>query len=120
MGTFKPSDETRAILRELHCNLAEEADKKFFDIWESEIADPMAPRMAGSVIANAYMRLAARFAVFGCECVGREPNRDLWLELAKQQFDDAIVDCAESTLKKTLAATPESPQGTTAPEADHG
>lgn len=95
------------MLRELHGNLAQEADKKFFDIWESEIADPMAPRMAGSVIANAYMRLAARFAVFGCECAGREPSRELWLEFAKQQFDDAIADCAESNLKKSLAAAPD-------------
>ena len=94
MSIFKPSDKSRAILRELRGNLAEEAEKKFFDIWEAEVADPLAPRLSGSVIANAYMGIAARFAVFGCECAGREPRLELWLELAKEQFEDAIKHCA--------------------------
>jgi len=103
MAAFQPTDASRALMRELHGNLANKADKIFFDIWESEIADPMAPRLAGSIVANAYMRLAARFAVFGCECAGREPSLELWLALAKQQFEDAISDCAESKVKVALS-----------------
>lgn len=102
-GTFKPTDETRAILKALRNDLGDAADKQFFDVWEAEIADPDAPRMAGSVIASAYMRLAARYGVFGADCAGREPNLQLWLALAEQEFRDAVRDVAESKVRAGLA-----------------
>lgn len=94
--TFTPTDETRAILRKLAAGLADEAEAKFFDVWESEISDPDAPRIAGSIIANAYMRNAARFGVFGAQCAGKEPSLKLWLAIAEEQFNDALHACAKA------------------------
>jgi hypothetical protein len=110
--TFKPTDATRAILKQLNAGIADEAEAKFFEVWESEISDPDAPRIAGSIIAHAYMRNAARFAVFGSQCADREPSLDLWLAVAKEQFDLAVQDC------KTAHAVALSPQGTAEPEGE--
>ena len=93
---FTPTDATRAILKNLRHRLGDDADKEFFDTWEAEISDPDAPRMAGSVVASAYMRLAARYAVFGADCAGREPSLQLWLALAAQEFHDAVKDVANA------------------------
>jgi hypothetical protein len=93
---FTPTDKTRAVLKELAAGLADTAEEKFFEVWEAEISDPDAPRMAGSVIAAAYMRHAARFAIFGAECAGREPSLDLWLAMAKENFIDAQKDVLKS------------------------
>lgn len=96
---FKPTETSRAIMKALSARLGDAADKEFFDAWEAEIADPDAPRMAGSIVAAAYMRLAARYAVFGADCAGREPSLQLWLALAEQNFQDAVkdVETAKST-----------------------
>ena len=94
--TFKPTDAARAILKGLRNRLGDDADKEFFDTWEAEISDPDAPRMAGSIVASAYMRLAARYGVFGANCAGREPNLQLWLVLAEQEFHDAVKDVARA------------------------
>lgn len=104
MSTFRPTEASRALLHELHGHLGEVAEQKFFDIWESEMADPMAPRLAGSIVANSYMRLAARFAVFGCQCANREPSLELWMALAKQQFEDAVRDCSDAQEKSALTS----------------
>lgn len=103
--TFKPTDASREILRTLRNRLGDDADKEFFDIWEAEIADPDAPRMAGSVIASAYMRLAARYAVFGADCAGREPSLQLWLALAEENFRDAVKDVATAKVQAALSST---------------
>lgn len=103
-STFTPTDKTRATLKALRNDLGDAADKQFFDVWEAEIADPDAPRMAGSVIASAYMRLAARYGVFGANCAGREPSLQLWLALAEQEFRDAVKDVAESKIRAGLVA----------------
>jgi hypothetical protein len=93
---FTPTDKTRSVLKELSAGLAEKAESHFFEVWEAEIADPDAPRMAGSVIAAAYMKHAARFAIFGAECAGREPSLELWLAMAKENFIDAQRDVLNS------------------------
>lgn len=104
---FTPADETRAVLKALRSRLGDDADKEFFDVWEAEIADPDAPRMAGSVIASAYMRLAARYAVFGADCAGRDPSLQLWLALAEQEFRDAVRDVAECKVRAALMPEPD-------------
>ncbi len=104
---FTPTDETRAILKALRNRLGDDADKEFFDTWEAEINDPDAPRMAGSVIASAYMRLAARYGVFGADCAGREPSLQLWLAMAEQEFRDAVKDVAESKVRASLLPCPQ-------------
>jgi hypothetical protein len=110
MDTFQPTDTTRAILKRLAAGLADEAEAKFFDVWEAEISDPDAPRVAGSVIANAYMRNAARFGVFGAQCAGKEPSLKLWLAVAEEQFNDALQACAKAN--EIAASGEESPQET--------
>ena len=102
---FTPTDETRAILKALRNRLGDDADKEFFDVWEAEISDSDAPRMAGSVIASAYMRLAARYGVFGADCAGREPSLQLWLALAEQEFRDAVRDIAEAKVRCELTTS---------------
>jgi hypothetical protein len=87
---FTPTDTTRVALKSLAGGLADAAEEKFFEVWEAEINDPDAPRMAGSVIAAAYMKNAARFAVFGARCAGKEPSLKLWLDLARQNYFEAV------------------------------
>lgn len=101
-NTFKPTEQSREILRTLRDRLGDDADKEFFDAWEAEVANPDAPRLAGSIIASAYMRLAARYAVFGADCAGREPSLQLWLALAKENFRDAVKDVAEARVRASL------------------
>lgn len=111
MDTFNPTAATRSALKHLHQGLANEAEAKFFEVWEREIADPDAPRIAGSIVANAYMRNAARFGVFGAQCAGREPSLELWLAVAREQFDEAVKDCATArSIAKQLPTPQESGQ----------
>lgn len=89
-NTFTPSDQTRAALQSLHEGLATEAETKFFEVWEAEIANHDAPLRAGSIVAAAYMRNAARFAVFGAQCAGQPPRLEQWLAVARENFEKAI------------------------------
>ncbi len=89
-ATFKPADATRAILKTLTDRLYDRADKEFFDSWEAEISNTDAPLRAGSVIAAAFMQVAARYAVFGAECAGREARLKQWLALAEEHFIEAV------------------------------
>lgn len=103
---FKPTDQSREILKGLRKRLGDDADKEFFDVWEAEINDPDAPRMAGSIVAAAYMRLAARYGVFVADCAGREPSLQLWLALAEQEFRDAVKDVAEAKVRASITPEP--------------
>lgn len=91
---FKPSDETRMILKELTDRLYDRADKEFFSAWEAEVDNPDAPVRAGSVIAGGYMQVAARYAVFGADCAGRDARLAQWLALAEEHFLEAVGACA--------------------------
>ncbi|UFS77179.1 hypothetical protein LPB73_07325 [Tardiphaga sp. 37S4] len=90
MSGFKPSDLARAALHEMHGDLADTALKKFFEMWEAEVEDLEAPRKAGSVIAHAYMGVAARFAILGCEYSDTKPSLEVWMAFAKEEFESAI------------------------------
>lgn len=105
--TFAPTEKSREILRGLRQRVGDDADKEFFDSWEAEIANSDAPRMAGSIIASAYMRLAARYAVFGAECAGRAPSLQLWLAMAEQEFNEAVTDMATAAAAAEVAKRPE-------------
>ena len=104
--TFRPTNQSREILKALRERLGDDADKEFFDTWEAEISNPDAPRLAGSIVASVYMRLAARYGVFGADCAGREPSLQLWLAMAEQEFRDAVRDVAECKVKAALIADP--------------
>lgn len=90
--TFTPDDRTRAIFNALHGKINSAGIDEFFEVWEIE-SDP---RKAGSVVAAAYMQIAARIAVFSAQCAGREPSREQWLALAAEQFDKAVTDVSEA------------------------
>lgn len=93
---FDPSEATRQKRRELLSHLGGRVDAQFFAIWEAEMGQPDAPRRAGSVVAAAYMAYAARYAVFGARCAGAEPSLELWMELAREEFDAAVKAVEEA------------------------
>lgn len=93
---FTPSPRTLALATAFFTELEKAAETSFFDMWESELENTDAPRRAGSVIANAYMRSAARFAVFGAQCAGVQPDLDQWKKFALEQFGRALEDYARA------------------------
>jgi hypothetical protein len=112
INEFMPTDEARAILKALRARLGDDANKEFFDTWDAEISNPDAPRRAGSLIASAYMRLAARYGVLGADCAGRKPSLQLWLAMAEQEFRGAVRDVAEARVRcGQSSSTDNSPEG---------
>ncbi len=93
---FTPADKTRAAFKLLRAGLADAIEQTFFEVWEAEIADPDAPRKAGSVVAAAYMENAAKFAIFGAHCAGKKPSLELWLAMAEENFNKAIFAVEQS------------------------
>lgn len=94
--TFEPTDITRKLFKHLAEKMHDISLGEFFELWEAEDD----PRKAGSVVAAAHMRAAARVAVFGAVCAGLEPQEANWLELAKEQFDQALIDVGAAFQKK--------------------
>lgn len=96
LETFKPTDATRAIHQRLMLRLGIQSDKEFFEIWEAEgEVNPDAPHRAGSIIADAHLRIATIYGVFGADCAGREASLERWLATAKAVFNDAVKDVAK-------------------------
>lgn len=90
--TFTPDPRTRALFMALFDKANRAGIDEFFLAWEIEDD----PRKAAAVVAGAYMRIAARVAVFASECAGKEPSREQWLSLATEHFDEATKDVAEA------------------------
>lgn len=86
--TFSPNDEARAAFRRMSVEASDQMTDRFFEIWETA-GDP---REAGSLAAHAYIKNAARMAVFGARCAGIDPSPDLWLSCCKDAFDNALRD----------------------------
>jgi hypothetical protein len=87
---FKVSDKSKAKIAGMKNPLISADDIiDFFDLWETEDD----PRKAGSIMANFFLRAAAKFAVFGAFCAGREPSRELWLGTCNSVFDQVVKDC---------------------------
>lgn len=90
--TFKPNDEARAVFRNMSDAACDALMDRFFDLWMAEGE----PRRAGSMAAHAYIRNAARIAVFGARCAGHEPQIEAWLGTCEEQFRIAVIDVAEA------------------------
>lgn len=92
---FQPTDKTREIFKQISDVAHDQGCARFFDLWEQQDS----PREAGSVVAAAHVRIAARIAVFGCECEGREPNLETWLKMAEEAYHEAVGAVREAHLK---------------------
>lgn len=90
--TFTPNEKAREAFRRMNNEARDAMMAQFFDIWEAE-GDP---RRAGSMAAHAYIRNAARMAVFGAQCGGHKPDAELWATCCKDAFDAALSDVAEA------------------------
>lgn len=86
---FELTPETKEKLKAFSCaDSWQKAMEQFFAFWETEND----PRKAGSIVAHGLVRNAARVAVFGAVCDGREPRKDLWMELCSDHFHEAVMD----------------------------
>lgn len=85
---FTPGPEARAAFKRLADAAYDAMSKEFFDMWEAE-GDP---RRAGSLAAHAYIKNAAKFAVFGAHCAAVEPERDMWMAACAAAYDEATKD----------------------------
>lgn len=90
--TFTPSDKAREVFKGLSGASGDAMMERFFELWEAEGES----RKAGSMAAHAFVRNAARIAVFGAVCGGYEPNRDLWMQCCGEAFDQAVIDVAKA------------------------
>ncbi|NEV75608.1 hypothetical protein DYI24_00755 [Rhodopseudomonas sp. BR0C11] len=96
---------TKEIAKAFHSRLWDDIHETFFALWESFEGDPEAPRKAGSVIAHICVGAGAKYALFGAECAGATPRRDLWELLTAQHFDTAVKFIAEAFAKASSADT---------------
>lgn len=85
---FNPTDTARSAFKALMGGVTDQVMDGFFDMWEAEDD----PRKAGSMVAHAYISNAAKVAVFGAECAGKEPRKDLWLKACEEAYDAATKD----------------------------
>ena len=85
---FKPNDEARAAFNRMSNELADRIMDNFFGLWEAE-GDP---RRAGSMAAHAYIKNAAKVAVFGAKCSGHTPDKALWLAACGDAYEAATKE----------------------------
>lgn len=95
---FTPNDKARAAFKRMSDAASDAMMAQFFDIWEAE-GDP---RKAGSMAAHAYIKNAARMAVFGAQCAGLEPQVDLWHQACEDAFTEALRDVSEAFVTAAL------------------
>jgi hypothetical protein len=98
---FTPNDKAREAFKRMSDAGSDAMMAQFFEIWEAEGE----PRRAGSMAAHAYIRNAARMAVFGAQCAGHPPQIDLWLECCEQAFHDAVTDVGTAFLEVAIDET---------------
>lgn len=96
--TFYPSIAATVIHRRLVEAIAQQATEEFFRLWELNGEDSD-PREAGSIVAGAYMHMAAKIAIFACECANMEPRLSQWLKLATEHFNRANDDVNEAIIE---------------------
>ena len=99
---FTPNDAARAAFKRMGDAAADAMMAQFFDIWEAE-GDP---RRAGSMAAHAYIRNAARMAVFGARCAGRDPESELWRAACEQAYTDAIREVNTAFVEAAIHGGP--------------
>lgn len=90
--TFKPTGEARAAFERMRLDTFGAAMKQFFDLWDAE-GDS---HRAGSLAAHALMTCAARIAVFGAQCAGVEPQREMWLAACDAAYAEAVETVEKS------------------------
>lgn len=115
-ATFNPNDTARAAFKAMHDEAAGPLMERFFELWEAE-GDP---RRAGSMAAHAYIRNAARIAVFGARCGGHEPDINMWLDTCQMQFNEAFKAVAEAFLQVAVDEQFALPQAEDKHEQDQG
>ena len=84
-AVFYPGAAAIAAFKRLSDAAYDAMSKDFFDMWEAE-GDP---RKAGSMAAHAYIKNAAKFALFGAQCAAVEPDRDKWMAACAAAYDEA-------------------------------
>lgn len=99
---FTPSEQARGLLQRAFKDESVSSMDEFFALWEAEGC----PRRAGSMMAHKFVILGARYAVFGAQCAGVEPNLDLWMNVCREAAERAIADVDESFEQASLT-TPE-------------
>lgn len=97
--TFTATEASKPIFERLFDGVSERGIEQFFNLWEAQ-GEGSDPREAGSLVAHAYMTIAARIAVFAAECSGNKPRREQWLAMAAEHFDKAIAD-VDTAFEKT-------------------
>lgn len=90
--TFTPTDKALEAFKRMSDHASDQMIAQFFDIWEAE-GDP---RRAGSMAAHAYIRNAARLAVFGAHCAGVDPEPEMWRACCEDALTAALHDVPEA------------------------
>jgi len=101
-SSFVPNETARAAFRAMDKEAGDVLMEQFFALWEAE-GDA---RRAGSMAAHAYIRNAARIAVFGAECAGHEPEIGMWRATCDEQFEKAVNDVATAFAEAEADDTP--------------
>lgn len=98
---FTPTEDARKVFRTMYREASDAIMEKFFDLWEAS-GDP---REAGSMAAHAYIKNAARVAVFGARCAGEDPRQHQWQACCDEQFHDAVRDVATAFIQAAIDET---------------